>query len=129
MRESQINFFARKNDLDEDINLERESDNKKIIGDLLKEENEEQEEEEVDHNESSDNEAENVELNHSSNFVNKSIKFNGSRLKTSSNNKPKNDLIEFEEEEDASEGSDLDSIEELFRKSCVGLKELTSEIE
>lgn len=128
MRESQINFFTRKNDLDEDISLERESDNNKIIGDLLKEETEEQEE--VNNNEDPDNEEENVELNHSSNFVNKSIKLNGNQLKTNSNNlKQKNDLIEFEEDEDASEGSDLDSIEELFRISCMGLKELTSEIQ
>ena len=125
MRESQFNFFNRKNDLDEDINLERERDNKKIIGELLKEDNEEQEE----GNDENSGEEENVELNHSSNFVNKSIKLNMNQLKKSSDNKSKNGLIEFLEGEEASEDSDLDSIEELFRKSCMGLKELTSEIQ
>lgn len=122
MRESQINFFNRKNDLDEDINLERESENNKIIGELLKEDNGD---EEVNEN---SNLEDSVELNHSSNFVNKSIKLNGNQLLKCSND-PKNDLIEFSEGEEASEGSDLDSIEELFRKSCMGLKELTSEIQ
>jgi hypothetical protein len=125
LRESQFNFFNRKNDLDEDINLERERDNKKIIGELLKEDNEEQEE----GNDENSGEEENVELNHSSNFVNKSIKLNMNQLKKSSDNKSKNGLIEFLEGEEASEDSDLDSIEELFRKSCMGLKELTSEIQ
>jgi len=105
--------------------LERESENKKIIRDLLKEENGNEVE---DNEKSDDDEEENVELNASSNFVNKSIKLNSSQFKKRTNSKPKNDLIEFAEDEQASDDSDLDSIEELFRKSCVGLKELTSEI-
>lgn len=126
MRESQINFFSRKNPLDDDINIERESENKRIIGDLLKEDKGEEAENNLDKDDDLSEEEENFELNHSSNFVNKSIKLNN-QLKDSY--KPKNDLIESEGEEEASEDSDLDSIEELFRKSCMGLKELTSEIQ
>jgi len=125
LRESQINFFKRKNDLDEDINKERDNENNKIINELLKEENGNSEEENV--NEDLDDEEENVELIHSSNFVNKSIKLDGSQIQKIF--KVKNDIIKSAEEEELSEDSDLDSIEELFRKSCMGLKELTSEIQ
>jgi len=120
LRESQIKFFSRKNDLDQDINEERENENKKILDNLLREENEQVNESEDD----------NIELNHSSNFVNKSIKLNDLK-KTKNSIKTKREKIESDEEiEDIeSEESDLDSIEELFRKSCMGLKELTSEIQ
>lgn len=128
MRESQINFFNRKNALDDDINLERESENKKIIRDLLKENNGEEAEKDDEKANIFSEDEENLELNHSSNFINKSIKLEGNQLKESYN-QPKNDLIEFNRDEDASDESDLDSIEELFRKSCMGLKELTSEIQ
>lgn len=116
-----MNFYSKKNELDDDINEEREKEQKEFIGQLLKEENE-------DNNEL---ENENIELNHSSNFINKSIRLDKINIKNSSS-KPKNDLIEFsqgEENDEEEEDSDLDSIEELFRKSCVGLKELTSEIQ
>jgi hypothetical protein len=108
-----MKFFSRKNELDEDINEERDYENKKFLDELLNEESNNNEQ--VKNNKSKINDT----MESSSKLINKSIKINDKMIRNSDNEEK---LSEY------SDDSDIDSIEELVRRSYMNLNEITSEI-
>lgn len=131
LRESQINFFYRKNDLDNEINLEKENESRQMMHEALKANKRQGEEEnELDHSSDSGS----IELKNRTKFIiNKGVKKDKLEKEKKNNQKENenvdNEIIESEAEDyNKSEDSDMDSLEELVRKSYMNLNELTSEI-
>lgn len=129
LRESQTNFFyARKNDLDDDINLEKEQEHIKIIEESLRENDEENYIKENNNNIYYKEEVDSKKFSNSNknkiNLTNKSINFDEDK----NNEEIFEDSDEIKENEDDEDSSGIDSIEDLFRKSYLNLNNLTSEI-
>jgi len=127
LRESQANFFFRKNELDDDINLEKEKENKKIIqeslgleikGDLP-----------YSKMGNKKNNKEIIDVKENENYNEKDIDFIDLKENEEENMRLKAEIEkELKDEEENDLDSDDDSLEELFRKSYANLNELTNEV-
>jgi hypothetical protein len=143
LRQSQANFFFRKNELDDDINFEKENENKKIIqeslglevdGDLLLKNLNTNLNTNKDKNKTLDKEKFGNKMSKEFIDVKNKDNYNDIDIDNLKENEEENMRLkaeiekELKDEEENYIDSDDDSLEELFRKSYANLNELTNEV-